>query len=401
MKNTPIDLEKHKFADALLKILVIVGFVALVPSLYLSIVEKVWIIAVIDTMCYFYIVFISLAKWVSMSVKILSLSALSYVLGVLLLVFTGPFGAGIVYLFAFIFISALFYTPRVTLGANLLVVFTFVGFGLLNQLDVLQWRQSLESVLVIMVNFVLVALILSFGISLLIKNLNNQISNQARLQKQLQDEVAQKQAQTLRAEQALATQIHLVKELHHRVKNNLQLISSLINLHLHRQSGAGDRLEGLKERVLAISRVHWLLYTDNQIASVDLRNMLDHILDNLIVTLRSDSISFKKNIDVPQMQIAADKATLISLVLNEILTNSAKHAFPDGRKGEIRIDISRDGRSLGLIVSDNGVGFGSGQWNDKNNFGMEILSVLFKQLKADFSLSSTDGVRYAIHIPLD
>jgi two-component sensor histidine kinase len=144
-----------------------------------------------------------------------------------------------------------------------------------------------------------------------------------------------------------------------------------------------------------------LLYTDNQIASVDLRNMLDHILDNLIVTLRSDSISFKKNIDVPQMQIAADKATLISLVLNEILTNSAKHAFPDGRKGEIRIDISRDGRSLGLTVSDNGVGFGSGQWNDKNNFGMEILSVLFKQLKAGFSLSSTDGVRYDIHIPLD
>jgi len=385
MQYTPIEQEKHKFVNALLKILSIVGFIAYVPSMYLSIVEKIWVIAVLDTLCYFYVVFITLA----------------YVLGVLLLLFTGPFGAGIVYLFAFIFITALFYPPRVTLGANLLVVFTFVGFGLLNRLGVLHWKQSLESVLVIMVNFVLVALILSYGVSLLIKKLNTHISSQARLQEQLQREVEQKEAQTLRAEQSLTTQTHLVKELHHRVKNNLQLISSLINLHLHRPSENSDRLEGLKERVLAISRVHWLLYTDNQIASVDLKHMLDHILDNLIVTLRSDSIRFKKNVDVPEMQIAADKATLISLVLNEILTNSAKHAFPDERKGEILIDILREGRSLKLVVADNGVGFESGQWEDKKNFGMEILSVLFKQLKAEFTLDSANGVRFEIIIPLE
>ncbi len=405
MNNSAMEQEKHKFINMILKIICIVGFIAYIPSMYLSLAEKVWIIAIIDTLFYFYVVAVTFIKKIGMKIKMLSLTVLAYLLGVLLLIFTGPFGAGIIYLFAFIFLVALFYTPKITLWANVLVIVTFIAFGLLNSLELLPWQQGLASVLVILVNFVLVAFILSQGISFLMKGLNTYITGQARLQEQLKKEIKQKQAQTRRAEESLATQTHLVTEMHHRVKNNLQVISSLINLHLSRQSGDDGRLEALKERVAAISRVHWLLYTDNRIASMDLNRMLNHILDNLFVTLHTGNISFIKRVAVENTQIASDKATLISLVLNEILTNSVKHAFPGGRPGEVVVEISQvhnpDRKGITIIASDNGRGFKPAEWEKKNNFGMEILTTLFKQLKATYTVESSHGVRYKIHIPLE
>jgi len=113
MPYTAQEQLKHNFVNSVLKILAIVGFIAYVPSIYFSVAEKIWVIAIIDTLFYLYIVLIAFVKKIAVTVKMISLVALAYALGVLLLVFTGPFGAGIIYLLAFIFITAIFYKPMV------------------------------------------------------------------------------------------------------------------------------------------------------------------------------------------------------------------------------------------------------------------------------------------------
>ncbi|MBN1797974.1 MAG: sensor histidine kinase [Spirochaetales bacterium] len=398
MPYTAQEQLKHRFVGSILKILAIVGFIAYIPSMYLSVVEQVWVIAIIDTLFYLYIVVIAFVKKIAVSVKMVSLTVLAYALGVFLLVFTGPFGAGIIYLFAFIFITAIFYKPLITLFTNILVIVTFIGFGLLNHLDLLHWHQGLESMLVIAVNFILVALILSHGISFLMNGLSSYIQKQTILQKKLNNEMKQKDAEKNRAEQALEVKTHLMSELHHRVKNNLQVISSLINLHLSKQTAKTDRLQGLKDRVKAISMVHWLLYRNDQVACIDLKNTLEHILDNLFMSLKAANINFTKEIEVGDMQIGVDKATLISLALNEIISNSAKHAFPGGRPGEVHVKATVNKGTLELLISDNGAGFDKSEWNNKKNFGLEILSTLLKQLKAKYHLDTKNGTRYNINI---
>jgi two-component sensor histidine kinase len=400
MNYNTLDELRQNFVNTILKILSAIGFVAYLPSMYYAIVEKIWVIAVIDTLAYLLIVLVAFIKKINVTVKTATLLALAYTLGVSLLIFTGPFGAGIIYLFAFIFITALFFKPKATIFANIIVILTLIGFALLNTLQILRWEQGLQSMIILLANFVLIAFIFSYGLSFLMNKLQDHIDNQSVLHQMLKNEVSQKEFEKTRAEQALETQTRLTKELHHRVKNNLQVVSSLISLHEQKKSAGADRLAGLKERMKAISTLHLLFYTDDNVASLELKKTLDFILDKLILSLQTDNIRFIKNVEVGTAQVSSDTATLVSLVFNEILTNAARHAFPGGREGEIKITVTMDGDRLRISVSDNGIGFDSEDIRQKNSIGLELLHTLLHQLKAEYRLETHGGTHFAIAIPV-
>ena len=389
---------KERIISKALKILAILGIVAYLPSMYLSVAEELWLVAVADTFAIVYIVIIAFRKKVPYTVKAFSLIITAYVLGVVLLLYTGPFGAGIIYLFGFLAVTALFFKFRMMLAANILASLTILVFILLNCSSVVHWNYPLYSLIVILVNFMLVGALVSAGIFNLMKGLRQHIENQQRLQEQLKVEIEAKDLEKKRAEDALNAKSFLLREMHHRIKNNLQVITSLINLHIKRKSA--DGLLGVKERVQAISLVHHLLYNDDNTDSVELISLFDTILENIEASMDTEGIRFVKDIKSTGVEISMDRATLISLIINEILMNSVKHAFPDRKDGEIKISVERRGEQLFLTISDNGIGFPDGTGPKQDKLGMVIIDVLVSQLKAKYSVDSSSGVCYILWIPL-
>ena len=391
---------KNRIISRALKILTLMGFIAYIPSMYLSVKEGVWVVAGLDTACLAYLYIIAYWKKVPYHLKVYSIDIMSYLLGAVLLIYTGPFGAGIIYLFGFLFINALFFSPRLTIMANTLAFLTFTVYIILDYFDILKWEYPIWALIVILGNFAFVGSMLSAGISYLMRGLREQIELQQKLQDQLKIEISAKDQEKKRAEEALKAKSFLLREMHHRIKNNLQVITSLINLHLNRKSGDKDCLIGVRDRVNAISLVHRLLYSDDTTDRVELTSLLDTILENILSSMHTEGITFEKEIKVSDIQISMDRATLISLIVNEILMNSVKHAFPGRNEGRIKITIDRQGVLLCLTISDNGIGFSGTKDTERKHLGLVIIDALTSQLKAEYTVSQENGTCYEIYIPL-
>ncbi len=211
----------------------------------------------------------------------------------------------------------------------------------------------------------------------------------------------------VRAEQEIRDSLHekevLLQEIHHRVKNNLNIISSLLSL---QQSAAEDDsyqqpLEVAKARVHAMAMIHDLLYRSESLAQVPFRNYLQ----DLVHYLRDAYHSLRERVDISLDvdEICLDIATSIpcGLLVNEIVVNSMKHAFPDGRRGTIAVHFQQKHNSYVLRVSDNGVGPPSGlDFMNAHSVGMELIRGLSTQLGAQLQWDFSAGSAYTVTIPI-
>ena len=195
----------------------------------------------------------------------------------------------------------------------------------------------------------------------------------------------------------------LLQEIHHRVKNNLNIISSLLSL---QQSAAEDDsyqqpLEVAKARVHAMAIIHDLLYRSENLAQVPFRNYLQDLVHYLRDAYRSlrEQVDISLDID----EICLDIATSIpcGLLVNEIVVNSMKHAFPDGRCGTIVVQFRQQHNSYLLRVSDNGVGPPPGlDFASTSSVGMELIRGLSTQLGAQLEWDFSAGTAYTVTIPI-
>jgi len=187
----------------------------------------------------------------------------------------------------------------------------------------------------------------------------------------------------------------LLQEIHHRVKNNLQVISSLMNLQLRRISDQATR-EALQEgqaRVQAISLIHEMLYQSGDYANVHFSEYARKLAANVfgMVGVAPDCISLQVVID--NVVLAVDKAIPCGLILNELITNALKHAFPHGRRGTVRVALVRAGvGKLQLSVVDDGVGMPAGfDMRHTHSLGMHLVGTLAEQLGAEFEMTQDRG----------
>jgi len=186
----------------------------------------------------------------------------------------------------------------------------------------------------------------------------------------------------------------LIKEIHHRVKNNLQILSSLLHLQ-SRQIKDDTALSAVREgqnRVDAMGLIHQKLYMGDNVAKVEMKDYLEQFGQNMLDSFGIEDGRVNIVYDLQPMYLDVDTAIPLGLIINELVTNSLKYAFPNGQTGIIHIALwENEQKHLCLKVSDNGVGQTNAQKDDKStSFGANLVQMLSKKLKGTPEVLTTD-----------
>lgn len=203
-----------------------------------------------------------------------------------------------------------------------------------------------------------------------------------------------------RADDALLASLRekevLLKEVHHRVKNNLQVISSLLNLQAQRvDSSSAATLIDAQSRVRAMAQVHERLYLSADLARVDFEAYLDELLPELRRALHRPGVEVIGR--APGLELSVETAIPCGLIINELVGNALKHAFPDGRAGKVEVELSSAGPTLVLTVEDDGVG--SPDPRGRGTMGWRLVERLVGQLGGTVELRSPPGTLVRIQFP--
>jgi PAS domain S-box-containing protein len=210
--------------------------------------------------------------------------------------------------------------------------------------------------------------------------------------------------ETKRAEQriqaSLAEKVVMLKEIHHRVKNNLQIISSLLELQSDTIADEDSRrfINESQNRIRSMALVHEKLYHAESFASINFGDYIDSLTQYLFSTLVSDPDQIFFTVDAGDFLLGIDEAIPCGLIVNELVSNSLKHAFPDGRKGEISVRCHTGEEGLiTLTVSDNGVGLPPGlDFRNTETLGLQLVTMLVKQLRGDIEVDGA-GTTFVVH----
>jgi len=215
----------------------------------------------------------------------------------------------------------------------------------------------------------------------------------------LQQELAER-VQAERALQVLLTDKEiLLKEIHHRVKNNLQIISSMLRL----QSDQTDNqtisafVNTSQSRIHSMALIHEMLYQSENLAQV----RFDEYVQRLMTYFQETTYSLKKEveikIDIEQLHLDIDAAIPCGLILNELVSNSLEHAFPDQKHGIIQISFSKDRDGYLLSIEDNGIGLAEEiSLINTDSLGLKLVSALVMQLGGEHTLERSGGTRFSI-----
>jgi two-component sensor histidine kinase len=190
----------------------------------------------------------------------------------------------------------------------------------------------------------------------------------------------------------------LMRDLHHRVKNNLQILSGLFSMQIDSLTDE-DTKNALREnesRLTAMNLIHSKLYLDNITTQIEINEYLTKLLHHIKSSFGGNQI--KLRIEVDQMMIEADKAVAIGLIINELATNAFKYAF-DGKAGEIFLSLRQESKCrLVLILKDTGKGIETDNLAKKQSFGLKLANLMALQLNSTLNISSDAGASYEMKI---
>ena len=193
----------------------------------------------------------------------------------------------------------------------------------------------------------------------------------------------------------------LLQEVHHRVKNNMQIMISMINLQCEKieDKQICDELNKIADRINSMVLVHHQLYKSKDFLKVDINKYINRIAQNLFVSHGVDTAKISLKIGKSDIALSLDSAISCGLIITELITNSLKYAFPENRNGEIRVEFGdlADGQ-LEMRMSDDGVGMPANfDFRDSDTMGVKIANALAEhQLGGTVTLDSTNGTKFSI-----
>ena len=253
----------------------------------------------------------------------------------------------------------------------------------------------------------------------LVQEVRERQRTQAQLQhahEQLEHRVAERTLELASANQALSrenlerqrTQEHLstslgekevlLKEVHHRVKNNLQVVISMLRLQGDRMGDPRAMLQESINRVTAMSLIHEKLYHSASLAHIDFGNYIRSLTSDLVHSYAAPSGQIQCEIVADRVDLQIDQAIPCGLIINELVSNALKHAFPNRRQGRIYIELAADGdEHLLLVIRDDGVGIPANfDISKSDSLGMQLVHSLARQLGGSIDIDTRSGTCFAI-----
>jgi len=208
---------------------------------------------------------------------------------------------------------------------------------------------------------------------------------EAEIIKVQRDEIAEKNAQNEL----------LLKEIHHRVKNNLETVSSLLELQSAQveDEEVQSVMQASQSRVQSMSILHQKLYQGDDLASIEMKDYFKNLAEGLLDTYDAwEQVEIEY--DMSKIELDVDTAVPIGLIVNELLTNTLKYAFPDGEKGKVYLSLQqKETKGLQLIVADNGIGKTATAPSQGTGFGSQLVNLLTRQLGGTMREENGDGMK--------
>ena len=225
----------------------------------------------------------------------------------------------------------------------------------------------------------------------------------AQLYGAMQQEVVTRQRAEEEIKLSLKEKEVLLKEIHHRVKNNLQIITSLLNL----QSAQIKDPEAVmlfresQSRVRSMALIHEKLYQSKDLARIDFDGYVRDLMVYLFRSYGANPDQIRTHIETHNMFLGIDTAIPCGLIISELVTNTLKYAFPEGRRGNLYVGVGpEDDGHLTLLVKDDGVGFREGfNWRESDSLGLQLVSTLSSQLHGTIDVNGQGGTSFKITFP--
>lgn len=208
---------------------------------------------------------------------------------------------------------------------------------------------------------------------------------------------------------ALREKDALLKEIHHRARNNLMLITSLLRLETHQVDHAAARavLEDMEHRIQSLAMLHEMLYHSNRVTDVDLGSHLAHVAEYLFRSLATARAGVRLRLEMTSVVVATPQAITCGLLVNELVTNALKHAFPNGRGGEVLVSLQptktpgprppAEGRRMYLTVRDDGVGLPPDfSLSTAHTVGLQLVVDLARQLHSRLETWPGPGAHFGV-----
>jgi len=194
-----------------------------------------------------------------------------------------------------------------------------------------------------------------------------------------------------RMEQSLKEKEVLLREVHHRVKNNMQVISSILNLQSSYVSDeyALTLLKESQNRIKTMAYIHESLYQNKSFTSVNFSEYVHTLVNNIVQSYSYSTDKIKLNLELAKVTLSLDSSIPAGLIINELITNAIKHAFPGARQGEISFTLRCENNFVFLELKDNGVGFAPGvDFENSHSLGLQLVNTLIEQIEGKLNFRS-------------
>lgn len=204
---------------------------------------------------------------------------------------------------------------------------------------------------------------------------------------------------SVQVNQLLQDKEMLMKEIHHRVKNNLMIISSLLSLQSRyiKDEETREIFKESQSRAKSMALIHERLYRTGDVKNIDFPDYLRSLTRDIFDTYRTSRGRVQLQLDVQDIHLDVDSAVPLGLIINELVTNSLKYAFPDDQEGIIKIDFHQEGDEYTLEVSDDGIGIPDDFEVEKSDsLGMLLVNSLTSQIQGTLELVRTQGTTFRI-----
>ena len=191
----------------------------------------------------------------------------------------------------------------------------------------------------------------------------------------------------------------LIQEIHHRVKNNMQIISSLLNLQSRyvEDEEAVDVLKESQNRVKSMAMIHEKLYQSEDLTQINFADYIQSLVSNLLYSYNIKRGNIKPVLEVDDVNLNIETAVPCGLIISELVSNSLKYAFPDGMKGEIFVSLKLVEEMYELIISDNGIGLPDNlDLKHIESLGLLLVTSLTEQIDGEIAIKSIMGTEFKI-----